>query len=137
MLKKILFIALSFLSLTSCNNEKENHPQTALDTGRSFIRASLDGDFKSAEQLLFTDTLNLQLFDSYKMLYNRLPGDKKQHYKSASYVINKYLEDNDSTVIINYSNSYMKKPLEIKVVRINKEWKIDFKYTYSGNLPID
>jgi hypothetical protein len=31
----------------------------------------------------------------------------------------------------------MKKPMEIKVVRVNKEWKIDFKYTTSGNLPIN
>ena len=71
------------------------------------------------------------------MYYGRLSDEKKKNYKSASYEINKYLDLDDSTTIINYSNSYMHKPMEIKVVRRNKEWGIDFKYTYSGNLPID
>jgi hypothetical protein len=47
------------------------------------------------------------------------------------------MEVNDSTTVINYSNDYMNKPMEIKVIRSNNEWKVDFKYTYSGNLPID
>ena len=75
MVKKILAGILLLTCLYSCNNEKENKPATALDTGRAFIRASLDGN--------------------------------------------------------------MHKPMEIKVVRRNEEWGIDFKYTYSGNLPID
>jgi hypothetical protein len=104
-----------------------------LDTGRDFIRASLDGDFENAEHLLLKDTQNLQLFDSYKNYYQRLPADKKKNYKAASYDINKYTDLNDSTSIINYSNSFMKTPMEIKLVRLNKHWVVDFKYTYSGN----
>jgi hypothetical protein len=46
-------------------------------------------------------------------------------------------EVNDSTSIINYSNTYMNKPMEIKLVRENKKWVVDFKYTFSGNLPIN
>ena len=137
MIKKILTGILFLTMLYSCNTEKENKPETALDTGRAFIRASLDGNFETAEQLLLKDSQNLQLFDSYKMYYGRLSDEKKKNYKSASYEINKYLDLDDSTTIINYSNSYMHKPMEIKVVRRNKEWGIDFKYTYSGNLPID
>ena len=137
MVKKILAIVLSLALLYSCNNEKDNKPATALDTGRMFIRASLDGDFKTAEQLLLNDTLNQELFESYKMIYERLPAEKKKNYKDASYNINKYLDLDDSTSIINYSNSYMNKPMEIKIVRRNKEWRIDFKYITSGNLPID
>ena len=48
-----------------------------------------------------------------------------------------YEDVNDSITIINYSNSYMNKPLEIKVVKEDHKWQVDFKYTYSGNLPID
>jgi len=137
MIKKILTIVLSLALFISCNNEKENKPATALDTGRAFIRASLNGDFKTAEQLLLKDTLNMQLFESYKMTYERLPAEKKKNYKDASYDINKYLDLDDSTTIINYSNSYMNKPMEIKIVRRNKEWSVDFKYITSGNLPIN
>lgn len=137
MIKKILTFILSISLGFSCNNEKEQRPATALDTGRAFIRASLDGNFDITQQLLLKDTQNLQLFESYKMLYNRMPAEKRKNYKSASYEINKYLDLDDSTTIINYSNSYMHKPMEIKVVRTNNEWSIDFKYISSGNLPID
>lgn len=137
MMKKLFVIVLSFTLLYACTDEKKAKPATAMDAGTTFIRASLDGDFKTAEDLLLKDTLNMQLFDSYKLTYDRLPAESKKNYKAASYNINKYLELNDSTSIINYSNSYMKKPMEIKIVRSNKEWKIDFKYITSGNLPID
>ena len=109
----------------------------ALDTGRAFIRASLDGDFRTAEQYLLKDSQNIDLFESYKTFYSRLSNEKKSNYKSASYDINKYLDVDDSTTIINYSNSYMKKPMEIKLVRRNGAWSVDFKYISSGNLPID
>lgn len=131
----IFFIAV--LTIFSCKDNSEPRPSTALDTGRFFIRASLNGDFKNAETVLLKDTENIQLFQTYQMYYHRLPEEKKQNYRQASYNINKYLDLNDSVTIINYSNSYMNKPMEIKVVRKNNDWNIDFKYTYSGNLPID
>ncbi|MEO7043702.1 MAG: hypothetical protein ABI091_00240 [Ferruginibacter sp.] len=136
-MKSVLLIILSSILILSCGNNDKKRPQTALDTGRDFIRASLDGNFKDAETLLLKDTQNIQLFDSYKTYYSRLPADEKTNYKTASYEINKYLDVNDSTAIINYSNSFMKTPLEIKLVRSNKNWAVDFKYTYAGNVPIE
>lgn len=138
MSRKILFILLPVIFIYACNSKKEiEKPGTSLDAGRMFIRASLDGDFKTAQELLLKDSQNLQLFETYKMLYQRMSDEKKKNYKSASYNINKYLDVDDSTTIINYSNSYMNKPMEIKVVRRNNEWTVDFKYISSGNLPID
>lgn len=136
-MKRYFSLLLICICLFACNNKKDVPPQTAMDAGRTFIRASLDGDFDTAEPLLLNDTANRQLFDSYKDFYSKLPEEKKKNYKQASYNINKMEDINDSTTIINYSNSYMNKPMEIKLVRINKTWQVDFKYTYSGNLPID
>ena len=39
--------------------------------------------------------------------------------------------------IINYSNDYMNKPMDIKLVQEEQRMVGGFKYTYSGNLPID
>lgn len=136
-MKRFFFALLVTTFLFACNSPEKTAPTTALDTGREFIRASLDGDFETAQDLLLKDTQNLQLFDAYKQLYGKLPADKKRSFKEASYTINKFVEENDSTTLINYSNSYMNKPMEIKVVRIQKNWQVDFKYTYSGNLPIN
>lgn len=130
-------LILLMLVLCFCNNDESKRPESALDTGRDFIRASLDGKFENAMPLILQDSQNLQLFDTYKMYYSRLPEDKKRSYQKASYNINKYEDLNDSVTIINYSNTYMNKPMEIKLVKSNKLWHVDFKYTYSGNLPID
>ncbi len=123
--------------LFSCNNNKYVRPTTSLDVGRDFIQASLHGDFKTAEMLILQDADNIQLFETYKLYYNKLTAEKKKSYQAASYEINKYLDINDSVTIINYSNDYMKKPMDIKLIKHNNEWWIDFKYTYSGNLPIN
>ncbi|MEO6584250.1 MAG: hypothetical protein ABIO05_07985 [Ferruginibacter sp.] len=135
-IKVIWGLMLYFLCalLICCAPEKKDRPATALDTGRAFIRASLDGDFKQAEILLLNDSQNLQLFQSYKMYYNRLPASTKKSYKDAAYTINKYDDENDSTTIINYANTFMNKPMDIKVLRKNAEWQVDFKYAYIDNL---
>jgi hypothetical protein len=132
MIKRIALIVFSTLSIISCSHKKER-PTTALDTGREFIRETLDGDYDDAETLVYKDTFNVQFFDSYKLVYDRLPDNDKKNYKDADYVINKYTDLNDSVEVINYSNTYKKEPLEIKVIRKNGEWQIDFKYTISGN----
>jgi len=136
-MKSIIYFFLFPLLLISCKTQKNERPDNALDTGRDFIRASLNGDFKSSRPLVFEDSTNIQLFESYIDFYKKLPKDKKENYKNASYEINKLLEVDDSTTIINYSNSFMNKPMDIKLVKKNKIWWVDFKYTYSGNLPID
>jgi len=137
-MKRNLLLAIAAVVLfAACNDNKKERPTTALETGRLFIRECLDGDFKSAEPLVFKDSQNVQLFNSFKEYYGRMSDDKKNQYKKASYQINKYADLNDSTTIINYSNDYMNKPMEIKIIRKDNEWNVDFKYTYSGNLPID
>ena len=137
-MKKAIIILCAAILFFACNTQdKDQRPSTALDTGREFIRASLNGDFKKATPLLLQDPENTQLFESYKTWYNRLPAEQKAGYKQAEYTINKYLDVDDSTTIINFSNSYMKKPMDIKIVRRDKLWQVDFKYANSGNLPID
>ncbi|MBC7867060.1 MAG: DUF4878 domain-containing protein [Gloeobacteraceae cyanobacterium ES-bin-316] len=136
-MKKMVFFLFLMSGFAACNQKKETVPETALDTGREFIRASLNGNFDRASSLLLTDSQNVQLFESYKVFYEKLSSEKKKGYKEASYEINKYLDVDDSTTLINYSNSYMNKPMDIKLVRNQKKWAVDFKYTYSGNLPIE
>jgi hypothetical protein len=134
MIKKILAAILSIVIIYSCSTNKKENPSTAIGTGSAFIRATLDGDFPSAEALLLKDTENLQLFDVYKIRYERLDGATKKSYRDANYNINKFQDINDSVKLINYSNDYLKKPMDIKVVRVNDQWKIDFKYTLAGNV---
>ncbi len=130
-MEKYLLVFI-MITLFACNNGTPEKPSTAMDAGRTFIRATLDGNFKDAEALLLKDSINVQLFESYKKYYSNLATDVKQGYKKAAYIINNFDDaKNDSTAIINYSNDYMHKPMNIKVTKKQNQWYIDFKYTAS------
>jgi hypothetical protein len=131
-IKRITALTLLIVSFAACQN-KQQRPDNSLDTGRAFIRASLDGDFKTARDLLIPDSANRELFDSYEDYYGKLPQDRKENYRKASYEINKITEANDSTVTINYSNSYMHEPMEIRLVRRTGVWMVDFEYMYAAD----
>jgi hypothetical protein len=127
----ILFF-IAWMIFSACNSKTEKRPDTAMDTGRAFIKSSMIGDFKMAETLVYQDAENLSLFNAFKTFYNRMPDDKKQHYQKASYEINEFKELNDSTTLINYSNDYMKKPMEIKLIKVKQVWYVDFKHNYTS-----
>jgi hypothetical protein len=137
-MKKNLFSIVFIIALISCNSqEAEKRPNTSMDVGREFIRTTLDGDFKKAEELLLKDSLNLEMFDKYEKFYaNKLTSEVKQGYKKASYNINKIDDVNDSTVIINYSNTFMNKPTNIKLVKKDKLWSVDFTFTTSDTTSV-
>jgi hypothetical protein len=134
MMKLFIVTLLFCFGFIACKNESKR-PATAVETGREFIRATLDGRLDDAEKLLSKDSLNSRIFNSYKDFYKRLPADQKTGYKNAAYIINSFKDVNDSVSIINYSNDYMNKPMDIKVVKKNKEWNIDFAFT-SGDTTI-
>ena len=133
LIRKTMLLCLLLIQLASCKQKEEKQPETALDAGREFIRTSLNGDFDKASTFLLQDAQNEQLFDSYKIFYRKLSPENKKGYKDASYEIHSYTDLDDSTTIINYSNNFMNKPMDIKLVHMNKKWVVDFKYTYSGN----
>ncbi len=128
-MKQTVITLLLSISIFSCNNDNQKRPNTALDTGREFIRTTLDGDFKKAETFLYKDSVNVELFQAYERSYETMSGEKKAGYKSADIIVNSFDDENDSINIIDYSNSYMKQPTKLKLVKKENTWSIDFKYT--------
>ncbi|MBU3714486.1 MAG: hypothetical protein FGM46_06005 [Ferruginibacter sp.] len=133
---KILFLAVcTALLYFSCSDKKIKAPENAMETGTTFIRYILDGEFEDAKPLLLNDKENNEIFTRYKQYYERLNSNTKAQMKRP-YNVNKFEELNDSVSILNYKNEIMNKPMDIKIIRKNNVWLIDFKYSYSGNLPI-
>ena len=126
---RIFFLASIILAITSCNQTETKRPTAAMEVGTSFIRATLDGDFKTAESLLYKDSLNEEFFKAYKRSFEAQPKEKKEAYKSANYNINTFTETNDTVNIIDYSNSFMKQNQKIKLIKKAAQWSVDFKYT--------
>ena len=128
-MKQAIFIFLVAVFIISCNYTETKRPTAAMEVGTTFIRATLDGDFKTAESLLYKDSLNEEFFKAYKISFEAQPKEKKESYKAANYNINTFTETNDTVNIIDYSNSFMKQNQKIKLIKKAAQWSVDFKYT--------
>ena len=120
--------------LLSCNTEK-NISNTDIEVARSFIKDIQENNFKEAEQFVLKEETNNQYFDRFQKFFKAKSKEELEQYKKADIIINEISNVNDSVSIINYSNSYKKEEKnKVKVVRVNGQWLIDLKYTFSGNL---
>jgi hypothetical protein len=134
-MKKLSTVIL-FLILFACNNKAGDYkkPENALDAGREFIQQSLKGHFNTAKRYMLQDEENLYWLDKVSRDYNVMTEQDKSGYSNASININEVADVSDSITVINYNNSYKKRAQKVKVVKINNDWLVDFKYTFSGNL---
>lgn len=133
-MKKLLFILIAVISFYACQQKRER-PAEALDTAREFIRSSLDGDYDWARELMIQDSLNLYELDVIEKKYkDEMTKKDKEGYKNASIIIHSVDAVSDSVVIVNYSNSFKKKQMPVKVIKRNGNWQVDFNYTFTGNL---
>ncbi len=128
------FAAIVVISVTACAaNKGYEKPGDPLEAGREFIRLALDGDMRKAKAFIFPDAVNERLFERIEKKYAAESREEKDSYKEASIIINKFNSLNDSTAIINYSNSFKKENSEIKLIKVKGEWWVDFKYTFTGD----
>jgi hypothetical protein len=134
-MKRIIYILLAII-VFSCNPSGVKKPEDGLDAGREFVRAVLDGDYKKGEMYVEPDEEDLRLYKRYTEYMRKRSGTELIELKQASIIINKVEEFGDTAQVINYSNSYSKKPVDIRVVKKGGEWWVDFSYTFSGNLPV-
>lgn len=118
----------------SCNTN-DGLPNTDVDVAREFIKDIQQSDFKQAEKLLLKDETNKQYFDRFETHFKTRPKEELEQYKNADIIINEMSNVSDSVTVVNYSNSFNKNEKnKIKVVKVNGQWQVDLKYTFSGNL---
>lgn len=128
------FWILLFFLISACSENKEyEKPDDPLEAGREFIRFALDGEMSKAKSFILPDAVNERIFDNIEKKYAAESEEEKTSYKNASIIINKMHSINDSTAIINYSNSFKKEDSEIKLIKREGEWWVDFKYTFTGD----
>lgn len=133
-MKKLILLLFVVTAFASCKEERER-PTDPLDTAREFIRSSLDGDYNWARELMIKDSLNLyELGEIEKKYQNEMSAQDKEGYKKSSIIIHSVDNVSDTVTIVNYSNSYKKKQMPVKVIRRNGVWQVDFNYTFTGNL---
>jgi hypothetical protein len=135
-MKKFLIVFFSLLFFWACNNSDRQQPEpnqaeNDLDAARTFIRDALDGKFEHAKQLMLKDSTNDETMDVIERNYERMPQADRVGYRNASIQIHNTKTIADTTFVI-YSNSYKNQNQNLKLVKVNGQWLVDFKYTFQG-----
>jgi hypothetical protein len=107
-------------------------PEDGEDAGREFVRAVLDGDYVKADMYVLPDDEDKQLFKRYTDYMRQQPGKELIELKQANITIHEIQHQGDSVVLINYSNSHSNKPANVKVIKRDGRWWVDFSYTFAG-----
>jgi hypothetical protein len=133
-MKRILLLAFTGLTLLpACNSdEKSSAPasENEVDAARNFLRASLDRKWDLARKYMIQDSANLERISSIEESVQRENREDKRGYHEASITTYDTRRVNDSTAVVQYSNSYVNKKDSLKVVRVNGTWLVDFKYSF-------
>lgn len=137
-MKKILIILTTVtLFVFGCSNSPEVDLSDPLESGRGFIDATLKGDYKKAEVYLLADSTNMEYLHGLREFNKKSSKIERQNYSEANIIIDSIKDISDSVSIIYYANSYKKEPTKIKMVKHNKEWLVDFKFTFNENPKTD
>jgi hypothetical protein len=135
MIKNLVSLLFVIATLHSCNTKSNQTPTDVEGVATAFIRNILDNKFDEAEKYLLDNETNRQYFDRFRQSYKTQDKNKLEKYKEADILINEISAVSDSVSIVNYSNTYIRESKKnIKLVRINGKWLVDFQYTFSGNL---
>lgn len=130
------FLLVIFVTgLLSCWQE-EKYPKAAdaLDAGREFIDAFLDGDTQKAEFYMVKDDQNMSILNRMHKQLRRTSSEDQKGYKESSIIIGDIDNLSETEVIIYYQSSYDRTGRKIKVVQKNGEWLVDLKYTFNPNM---
>lgn len=133
MKRHLIILSIATLIATSCSDNENVDRSDPLISGRGFIEASLKGDYKVAEKYLLKDSTNMEYFQGLKNFNMKLDAETRQNYRNANIIIDSSIAKSDSVDIIYYSNSFKNMPSKIKLVKQNKDWLVDFKYTFTDN----
>jgi len=117
--------------ISSCSHAIDR--SDPLVSGRGFIEASLKGDYRMAKNYLLEDSTNLEYFEGLKDFNSKMSREDQRGYSGANIIIDSSVAPSDSVDFIYYTNTFKNKPSKLKMVKKNKDWLVDFKYTFTDN----
>lgn len=127
-MRYLLTCLTAFLLLYCSNPAPTGNAESALDAGREFVRAALDGDYKKAGAYLLKDSMNLMLFAQQQTNYASMSPEQKRDYKESSIRPVAILSENDTVTQFRYYHSA--NPTDttnLRIVKSNGKWLVDLK----------
>jgi len=128
-------LGLVFVIFSACGSSQDFQPaDNALVAAQQFLGGCLKGDFKQAAYYVAADSVNNQQLASLKEAYYHNNSDQRVEYRTSNTIIENDEVVSPSEEIITYQNPYDKISRKLKAVKTDQGWKVDLKYTFSGNL---
>lgn len=124
-MKSILFAILFLLSACAGKEKTYVKATDALDAGREYINACMEGDFDRAAFYMVPDEKNRAALQGIENSYREKDKEGRQQLRGASININEVKNNSDSTAEIRYNNSFDKQPRTVFVVKQNGSWLVD------------
>ena len=120
-------IWITAILLISCNGKEQNYRKAddALDAGREYINACLQGDFSKAAFYTLPNDKNSAVLKVLEKTYREKDKEGRQQFRTASININEVKELTDSSTQIIYSNSFDKQPHTLYVLKQKNTWLVD------------
>ncbi|MFN9665254.1 MAG: hypothetical protein ACK57C_01515 [Bacteroidota bacterium] len=115
------------LLLFACQSEPAAAPgaDNALDAGRNYLQASLEGDFVAAARYCAQDSLLQRSLREDETAFRLLDREGRQLHRSASIQVHALEEVNNQTALLVYSLSYEPEKKDTLYMRqIDKRWFI-------------
>lgn len=131
---KRLFILSGIIIFAACGGNNYPKADNELVATQNFLEACMKGDFKEADFYMIQDSVNKADMQKIKKAYYAYSADQRQAYRTADIIIRDNEAVDSNTKVITYQNSLDKNVQKVKVINQKGDWKIDLKYTFSGNL---
>ena len=104
--------------------------ENGLDAGREFIDACYKGDFERARFYMLPEDSNAVFLKKNETAFREKDKEQRQLLRLASINIKLVTEPNDSTVLMEYSNSADTASQKLYVLRQNNQWLVDYKKSF-------
>jgi hypothetical protein len=118
------FLAIACLAAVACGATYEP-PDTAIDTGRQFINATYQGNFKRANQLIEPSEANINtLKNKIEADFRSRDGFGKEALSKSSIQIQAIENQPDKSVKIRFTNAYTNGTDSLLVLPNGDSWQV-------------
>ena len=117
---------LLFALLIGCTNSSKSFlPATsAIDAGRNYIEACLQGDFEKAKAYAAANEVMHSYTSSTEKIYRTLGKEGRSNFRQASIIILEVMDQDSLHTIINYRNSMDNTPHQIAIEKAKGNWQV-------------
>ncbi len=113
--------------LVACGGKQQGYHKAddALDAGREYINACMQGDFSKAAFYVLPGQESDQILKDLEKIYREKDKEGRQQLRTASINISEVKDITDSSSEIHYNFSFDKWPHVLVVIKKDNVWLVD------------